>query len=191
MPIGDLWDLIADLTNIYELVEEIRAVLATLNWGIVVLLDLFLHAGWAIIAAVAGLWLAYWLARGLYFALGGRRDEWEGLSFTTTKRVVLVCVLAQFLMDVQGHAYAVWRQGLPVTLGNIWQHSARDFHAASWAVALGGCVVVVIYLLVRTALVLRGKPGGLESAMRVFGYTVALFAALSSHMWWDRLLSFG
>jgi len=31
-------------------------------------------------------------------------------------------------------------------------------------------------------------PARLDDAMRRFSYTVALFASLSAHMWWDRLL---
>ncbi len=185
MPIGELWDLFADLTNIYELVEEIRAVLASLVWGIAALLDLFLHAGWALVAATAGLLLAYWLARGLYRLLGGRVEE--GLSYIEARRVVIVCVLAQFLMDVLGHAHAVFRQGLPVTLSNLAQHAARDFHAELWTASLVACGVAALWLLLQAV----RKAGGVDRAMRWWAYAVAMFAGLSSHMWWDRLLTFG
>lgn len=185
MPIDELWDLFADLTNLYELVEEIRAVLASLTWGIAALLDLFLHAGWALVAATAGLLLAYWLARGLYWLLGGRINE--GLDYIETRRAILICVLVQFLMDVLGHAHAVFRQGLPVTLQNLAQHAARDFHNELWMaslIAFGTLALWMLFQIVR-------KSEGVGGPIRWVAYSGALFATLSSHMWWDRLLFFG
>ena len=182
MPIDELWDLFADLTNIYELMEEIRAVLASLMWGIAALLDLFLHAGWALAAATFGLVLAYWMVRGLYWLLGGRING--GLDYIEARRVVLNCVLVQFLMDVLGHAHAVFRQGLPVTLQNLATQAARDFHVELWTASLIVCGVAVLWMLVQ---VVR-KSEGVGRATRWFAYSVANIATLSSHMWWDRLL---
>ena len=185
MPIDELWDLFADLTNIYELMEEIRAVLASLVWGIAALLDLFLHAGWALVAATLGLLLAYWIVRGLYWLLGGRISE--GLDYIKTRRAVLICVLVQFLMDVLGHAHAVFRQGLPVTLGNLAKHAARDFHVELWTASLVVCGVAILWMLVQ--MVRRSEDVG--RAIRWLAYSVAMFASISSHMWWDRLLTLG
>jgi len=194
MPIDKIADLLADLLNIWEFLEEIRRWLATFEWSVNALLDLFLHAGWSAVASLVGLWLAYWAVRLLYFALGGRANDEGGFSFALTRRVVGVGVLMQFMMDVLGHAYAVFRQDLPVTLGNLGQHSARDFHTESWCLALVACIGLGIYLVVRMADALKHPVEGPSTRFNIatcwFSYGVAMLASLSAHMWWDRLLSF-
>lgn len=190
MPIDKLFKLL------WEIVEEIHRWLRVFDWSANALLDLFLHAAWSGAASLLGLWLAYWAVRALWFVLGPRSGSEQGLSFVLSRRVVCVCILAQFMLDILGHAYAVFRQDLPVTLANLGQHSARDFHAEAWCLSLALCLVVGVYVGIRLKDALKYQtakelPARLDGAMRWFGYAVALLASLSSHMWWDRLLSFG
>ncbi len=197
--------LLEILDLILGLLRRANNILGTVQWSANALLDLFLHAAWSAVAALAGLWLAYWAVRGLYFVLapgGSARagdQGQQGLSFALTKRVVWLCVLAQFLVDILGHAYAVFRQGLPVTLETLGKYAARDFHAEAWVLSLAICLAFGVHLVIRLIDTLKhssGEPDGglrmrLGDAMRRFSYTVALFGSLSAHMWWDRLLSFG
>jgi len=174
---------------------NLNELIAMVGWAVNGVLDLFLHAAWAGVAAVSGLWLAYWGIQGLYFVLTSRTGG-HGLDFTITKRTAVVCTLAQFLMDILGHAYAVFRQDIPVTMGNLFQYGARDFHAESWIVSGLVFVVVGAFAALRLVDAVRqadatpgaGMPATLEVAARRFGYAAALFLSVSSHLWWDRLL---
>ena len=56
-------------------------------------------------------------------------------------RVVLVCGLAGFLLDILDHSHAVFSRGLPVTLANLAAYSGRPWHGWAW---LGSGIVCVI-----------------------------------------------
>jgi hypothetical protein len=119
-------------------------------------------------------------------------ERW--LRFVLTRRVVWLCILAQFVVDILGHAYAVFRSQRPVTFENIAKYGARDFHAESWCISAIICIVFGVYLLIKTVDALNDKeylPVYLDTAMRRFSYIVALFASISAHVWWDGILSFG
>lgn len=117
-----------------------------------------------------------------------------GFGFATTRRVVWLCILVQLVVDLLGHAYSVFRLGLPVTLENIQKCGARDFHAESWCLSIIICIVFGVRLIIRMFDATRNPseslPTRLDAAIRQFSYTVAVFASLSAHMWWDGLLSF-
>ena len=57
-------------------------------------------------------------------------------------RVVLVCGLAGFLLDILDHSYAVFSRGLPVTFTNLASASGRPWHGWAWLVC--GCVCGVV-----------------------------------------------
>ncbi len=73
MPIGELWDLFADLTNIYELVEEIRGWIGIFGWSINALLDLGLHFLWASASGLLVLYLTYYSMRTAWRFLAAQR----------------------------------------------------------------------------------------------------------------------
>ena len=67
--------------------------------------------------------------------------------FVLSRRVVWVGVLAGFLVDALGHAWDVFRAGLPVTLGNIYQHGTRAGHAEAWLVSGALCLAFGAYVV--------------------------------------------
>ena len=73
MPINELWDLFADLTNIYELVEEIRGWIAIFGWSVNAILDLGLHFLWGASLGLLALYLTFFSMRGLWRFLAARK----------------------------------------------------------------------------------------------------------------------
>jgi len=191
-------DILEFAKMLIEIVQGLHGALETAHWAANAALDLFLHAGWSGCASLAGLLLAYWAVRGLYFVLAPKVSGGGGLGWVITRRAVSLCVLAQFAMDTLGHAYAVFRQDLPVTLENLGKYAARDFHCEAWCLSGLVCLIFGVYLVIRMRDALRppdededpvdSLPARLDDAMRRFSYTVALFASLSAHCWWDRML---
>lgn len=185
-------DLLEFIRMIIDLVQSISNMVNIVGWAGNAALDLFLHAMWSGVASVLGLWLSYWGAHFFYFVLNPKANLGDGLSFIITRRVAWLCILAQFTVDILGHAYAVFRKGIPVTVENVAKYSARDFHAESWSLSAVICIVLGVYLAIRLIDALRNDNSQerLNSAVRRFSYGIALFASLSAHMWWDGLLSF-
>lgn len=68
-------------------------------------------------------------------------------GFILSCRVVGVGIVAGFLVDMLGHAWAVFRAGLPVTLANIHAYGTRAFHTEVWVVSGLVCVIIGAFVV--------------------------------------------
>ena len=80
-------------------------------------------------------------------------DNQRTIRLVLAFRVVLVCGLAGFLLDILDHSHAVFSRGLPVTLANLAAHSGRPWHGWAW-VGSGIICVIVCALVVGSIAVL-------------------------------------
>ena len=109
MPIGELWDLFADLTNIYELVEEIRGWIAIFGWSINALLDLGLHFLWASVSGLLALYLTYYSMRTVWRFLAAQRRLAASYRAEGEGRIWSFCMLLGFFVAWLSH---IWWDGL-------------------------------------------------------------------------------
>lgn len=111
MPIGDLWDLLADLLNIYELVEEIRGWMAIFGWSVNALLDLGLHFLWAASLGSLALYATFYFTRTVWRFLAARKPLPASLVAEGEGHIWSFCMCLGVFVSWGSHC---WWDGFPI-----------------------------------------------------------------------------